>query len=143
MYDERTVPEMQKFICLCVCAEMQKFIGSFLFSWDLDMYDERTVPEMQKFICLCVCAEMQKFIGSLFFSWDVDMYDERTDLPALTNTSDLNEELGQVSLFLEVKFGFCQFLLRNCLYLFGGGVSFSLQDVRHASKFLIFLHFFF
>ena len=119
---------MQKFICLRViglpvCAEMD---------------DERTVPEMQKFICLCVCAEMQKFIGSLFFSWDVDMYDERTDLPALTNTSDLNEELGQVSLFLEVKFGFCQFLLRNCLYLFGDGVSFSLQDVRHASKFLIF-----
>jgi len=28
--------------------------------------------------------------------WDVEMYDPETDEPAKANTSDLNEELGQV-----------------------------------------------
>ena len=40
---------------------------------------------------------MQKFFGSLFFNYDVEMYDEYLNEPATANTSDLNEELGQVS----------------------------------------------
>lgn len=46
---------------------------------------------------LIVLTEMQKFVGAMFFRWDLDMYDERHDLRAQANTSDLNEELGQVS----------------------------------------------
>ena len=42
-------------------------------------------------------SELQKFIGSMFFNWDLDMYDPEMDEPARANTSDLNEELGQVS----------------------------------------------
>ena len=41
-------------------------------------------------------SELQKFIGSMFFNWDLDMYDPEMDEPARANTSDLNEELGQV-----------------------------------------------
>lgn len=41
-------------------------------------------------------TEMQKFFGSLFFAWDLEMYDFVSDIPAKVNTSDLNEELGQV-----------------------------------------------
>ena len=33
----------------------------------------------------------------MFFEWDVEMYDAQTNEPAKANTSDLNEELGQVS----------------------------------------------
>ena len=40
---------------------------------------------------------MQKFLGSMFFGVDAKMYDESLDERALANTSDLNEELGQVS----------------------------------------------
>lgn len=29
--------------------------------------------------------------------WDVDLYDSDTNQPCIVNTSDLNEELGQVS----------------------------------------------
>ena len=33
----------------------------------------------------------------MFFDWDLDMYDPVTNERAKANTSDLNEELGQVS----------------------------------------------
>ena len=34
--------------------------------------------------------------GKIFFEWDIEMYDPKTDEPAKANTSDINEELGQV-----------------------------------------------
>ena len=41
-------------------------------------------------------AELMKLGGKLFFEWDLQMYDEGIDEPAKANTSDINEELGQV-----------------------------------------------
>lgn len=41
---------------------------------------------------------MQKFLGSFFIGWDLDLYHEETNQRAQVNTSDLNEELGQVEL---------------------------------------------
>lgn len=43
-----------------------------------------------------VTVEMQKFLGSYFISWDEEMFDEELGEGAQVNTSDLNEELGQV-----------------------------------------------
>ncbi|CAH8667518.1 unnamed protein product [Heterobilharzia americana] len=48
-------------------------------------------------ISLYVTIEMQKFIGSLFFEWDLNLFDERINERAKANTSDLIEEMGQVS----------------------------------------------
>lgn len=48
-------------------------------------------------ISLYVTVEMQKFLGSFFIGWDLDLYHEESDQKAQVNTSDLNEELGQVS----------------------------------------------
>ncbi|XP_048514856.1 phospholipid-transporting ATPase IF-like isoform X2 [Athalia rosae] len=56
-------------------------------------------------ISLYVTAEMQKFVSSLFFAWDNDMYDKESDQSALANTSDLNEELGQVEYLFSDKTG--------------------------------------
>ncbi|XP_076762998.1 phospholipid-transporting ATPase IF [Xylocopa sonorina] len=56
-------------------------------------------------ISLYVTIELQKFLSSFFFSWDIDMYDEATNQPALTNTSDLNEELGQIEYLFADKTG--------------------------------------
>ncbi|XP_072764277.1 phospholipid-transporting ATPase IF isoform X2 [Anoplolepis gracilipes] len=56
-------------------------------------------------ISLYVTVELQKFFGSLFFGWDLDMYDAASDQPALVNTSDLNEELGQVEYLFTDKTG--------------------------------------
>lgn len=43
---------------------------------------------------------MQKFLGSFFIGWDLDLYHEESDQKAQVNTSDLNEELGQVRVTL-------------------------------------------
>ncbi|XP_018398443.1 PREDICTED: probable phospholipid-transporting ATPase IF [Cyphomyrmex costatus] len=56
-------------------------------------------------ISLYVTVELQKFLGSFFFGWDLDMYDKDNDQPALTNSSDLNEELGQVEYLFTDKTG--------------------------------------
>ena len=34
----------------------------------------------------------------MFFRWDIEMFDVQTNEPAKANTSDINEELGQVSI---------------------------------------------
>lgn len=47
-------------------------------------------------VSMYVTVEMQKFLGSFFISWDKEMYDVSCNEGALVNTSDLNEELGQV-----------------------------------------------
>ncbi|XP_068732876.1 LOW QUALITY PROTEIN: phospholipid-transporting ATPase IF-like [Montipora capricornis] len=56
-------------------------------------------------ISLYVTVELQKFIGALFFAWDLKMYQEDTDEHAIANTSDLNEELGQVEYVFTDKTG--------------------------------------
>ncbi|XP_029155219.1 probable phospholipid-transporting ATPase IF isoform X3 [Nylanderia fulva] len=56
-------------------------------------------------ISLYVTVELQKFLGSFFFGWDLDMYDADSDQPALANSSDLNEELGQVEYLFTDKTG--------------------------------------
>ncbi|XP_022095115.1 probable phospholipid-transporting ATPase IF isoform X2 [Acanthaster planci] len=56
-------------------------------------------------ISLYVTIELQKFLGSLYFGWDLDIYDPKADLRAKANTSDLNEELGQVEYMFTDKTG--------------------------------------
>ncbi|XP_043667422.1 phospholipid-transporting ATPase IF-like isoform X2 [Vespula pensylvanica] len=56
-------------------------------------------------ISLYVTIEVQKFLGSAFFKWDIDLYDKASDQAALSNTSDLNEELGQVEYLFTDKTG--------------------------------------
>uniref|UniRef100_A0AAY4EPR5 P-type phospholipid transporter n=1 Tax=Denticeps clupeoides TaxID=299321 RepID=A0AAY4EPR5_9TELE len=80
-------------------SKILKFISDFLAF--LVLYNF-IIP-----ISLYVTVEMQKFLGSFFIGWDLDLYHEETDQKAQVNTSDLNEELGQVlrnreeSLFLK------------------------------------------
>lgn len=51
-------------------------------------------------ISLYVTIEFQKFFGSRFFGWDLELYDSEIDERALANTSDIPEEMGQVSEYL-------------------------------------------
>lgn len=56
-------------------------------------------------ISLYVTIELHKFLGSFFLEWDNDLYDEITDQQCIVNTSDLNEELGQVNILFSDKTG--------------------------------------
>lgn len=55
---------------------------------------------------------MQKFLGSFFIGWDLDLYHEESGQKAQVNTSDLNEELGQVMTLL-ICFLTCYFNQNN------------------------------
>ena len=48
-------------------------------------------------ISLYVTMEVQKFFGSFLLERDLDLYDGMSNQPAVLNTSDLMEELGQVT----------------------------------------------
>ena len=56
-------------------------------------------------ISIYVTLEVQRVIGSMFIIWDRDLYDPATDEPAKVNSSDLNEELGQIDLLFTDKTG--------------------------------------
>ena len=56
-------------------------------------------------LSMYVTIELQRFIGSEFFQWDLEMYDETTNEPAKVNSSDLNEDLGQIEYLFSDKTG--------------------------------------
>jgi phospholipid-translocating ATPase len=41
--------------------------------------------------------------GAFFLEWDPHLFDIETNQPCIVNTSDLNEELGQVSSFATLE----------------------------------------
>lgn len=48
-------------------------------------------------ISLQVSLEFVKFAQAFYINWDEDMYHKETNQHAIARTSNLNEELGQVS----------------------------------------------
>ncbi|XP_023688666.1 phospholipid-transporting ATPase IF isoform X2 [Paramormyrops kingsleyae] len=78
-------------------SQILKFISDFLAF--LVLYNF-IIP-----ISLYVTVEMQKFLGSFFIGWDLDLYHMESDQKAQVNTSDLNEELGQVEYVFTDKTG--------------------------------------
>ena len=68
---------------LSIASILLKGGGDYYYHW------------LTGFFLFCF-TEFQKFFGSMFFGWDVEMYDSEKNERAIANTSDLNEELGQV-----------------------------------------------
>eukprot|EP01147_Barroeca_monosierra_P001442 gene1442-4602_t len=72
--------------------------------------------------------ELQKMAGFLLIRWDIDMYDPIHDEPALARTSDLMEDVGQISYVFadktgtltenEMVFKYCN-IGTTCLSVFG------------------------
>ncbi|XP_058515030.1 phospholipid-transporting ATPase IG isoform X6 [Ochotona princeps] len=89
-YNQKTQKERETFKVLKMFTDFLSFMVLFNFIIPVSMY---------------VTVEMQKFLGSFFISWDKDFYDEEINEGALVNTSDLNEELGQVDYIFTDKTG--------------------------------------
>ncbi|XP_028315119.1 phospholipid-transporting ATPase IG isoform X3 [Gouania willdenowi] len=89
-YNEKTQREKDTNLYLKMFTDFLSFMVLFNFIIPVSMY---------------VTVEMQKFLGSFFIGWDKDFYDPEIKEGALVNTSDLNEELGQVEYVFTDKTG--------------------------------------
>uniref|UniRef100_A0A2K5DKY6 Phospholipid-transporting ATPase n=1 Tax=Aotus nancymaae TaxID=37293 RepID=A0A2K5DKY6_AOTNA len=89
-YNQKTESERQRNLFLKAFTDFLAFMVLFNYIIPVSMY---------------VTVEMQKFLGSYFITWDEDMFDEETGEGPLVNTSDLNEELGQVEYIFTDKTG--------------------------------------
>ncbi|XP_024918736.1 phospholipid-transporting ATPase IG isoform X4 [Cynoglossus semilaevis] len=89
-YNQKTQREKDTNIYLKMFTDFLSFMVLFNFIIPVSMY---------------VTVEMQKFLGSFFIAWDKDFYDPEIKEGALVNTSDLNEELGQVEYVFTDKTG--------------------------------------
>ncbi|TNM94355.1 hypothetical protein fugu_002531 [Takifugu bimaculatus] len=89
-YNQRTETERQRHIVIRAFTDFLAFMVLFNYIIPVSMY---------------VTVEMQKFLGSYFIMWDDEMFDEDLGERAVVNTSDLNEELGQVEYIFTDKTG--------------------------------------
>ncbi|XP_077434412.1 phospholipid-transporting ATPase IG isoform X2 [Vanacampus margaritifer] len=89
-YNEKTQKEKDTNVYLKMFTDFLSFMVLFNFIIPVSMY---------------VTVEMQKFLGSFFITWDKDFFDPEIKEGALVNTSDLNEELGQVEYVFTDKTG--------------------------------------
>ncbi|AWO95716.1 Phospholipid-translocating ATPase [Scophthalmus maximus] len=89
-YNQRTESEKQRHIVIRAFTDFLAFMVLFNYIIPVSMY---------------VTVEMQKFLGSYFIMWDDEMFDEELGERAVVNTSDLNEELGQVEYVFTDKTG--------------------------------------
>ncbi|XP_064263907.1 phospholipid-transporting ATPase IH isoform X4 [Passer domesticus] len=89
-YNQKTEPEKKRNLFLQAFTDFLAFMVLFNYIIPVSMY---------------VTVEMQKFLGSYFIAWDEEMFDEGTGEGPLVNTSDLNEELGQIEYVFTDKTG--------------------------------------
>ncbi|XP_007555549.1 probable phospholipid-transporting ATPase IH isoform X1 [Poecilia formosa] len=89
-YNHRTENERQRHVVIRAFTDFLAFMVLFNYIIPVSMY---------------VTVEMQKFLGSYFITWDEEMFDEELGQGAQVNTSDLNEELGQVEYVFTDKTG--------------------------------------
>ncbi|XP_018598718.1 phospholipid-transporting ATPase IG-like isoform X1 [Scleropages formosus] len=89
-YNPKTQQERDTNLYLKMFTDFLSFMVLFNFIIPVSMY---------------VTVEMQKFLGSFFITWDKDFFDPEVQEGALVNTSDLNEELGQVEYIFTDKTG--------------------------------------
>ncbi|KAJ3584846.1 hypothetical protein NHX12_015341, partial [Muraenolepis orangiensis] len=89
-YNNRTDAERERHIAIRAFTDFLAYMVLFNYIIPVSMY---------------VTVEMQKFLGSYFIMWDDDMWDKELGERAIVNTSDLNEELGQVEYVFTDKTG--------------------------------------
>uniref|UniRef100_A0A673XFZ9 Phospholipid-transporting ATPase n=1 Tax=Salmo trutta TaxID=8032 RepID=A0A673XFZ9_SALTR len=117
------------YLCILISKAVINTVLKYVWQWPADhdqpWYNHRTEIDRERHVIraftdflafmvlfnyiipvsMYVTVEMQKFLGSYFIAWDKDMYDDEMGEGAQVNTSDLNEELGQVEYVFTDKTG--------------------------------------
>uniref|UniRef100_A0A8C7K6Y4 Phospholipid-transporting ATPase n=1 Tax=Oncorhynchus kisutch TaxID=8019 RepID=A0A8C7K6Y4_ONCKI len=117
------------YLCILISKAVINTVLKYAWQWSADhdqpWYNHRTEIDRERHVIraftdflafmvlfnyiipvsMYVTVEMQKFLGSYFIAWDKDMYDDELGEGAQVNTSDLNEELGQVEYVFTDKTG--------------------------------------
>lgn len=86
-------------------------------------------------ISLVVTIEFVRLIQGQFMTYDVEMYDQEKDMPAKVQTSNLNEELGQVSFVFSDKTGTLTENVMTFRKFAVGSQSFDIKDCDQNSIF--------
>ncbi|CAG7720170.1 unnamed protein product [Allacma fusca] len=79
-------------------------------------------------ISLYVTVELQKFFGSKFFVYDIEMTYPVSENPPLCNTSDLNEELGQIEYLFTDKTGTLTENIMQFRHVSVGGINYDFIE---------------
>uniref|UniRef100_A0A8C5GFN2 Phospholipid-transporting ATPase n=1 Tax=Gouania willdenowi TaxID=441366 RepID=A0A8C5GFN2_GOUWI len=97
------------YLCILISKAVINTVLKYAWQWSPDRdepwYNHRTEIEVIRAFTDFLAFMMQKFLGSYFITWDEEMYDEELGEGAQVNTSDLNEELGQVEYVFTDKTG--------------------------------------
>ncbi|XP_058977981.1 phospholipid-transporting ATPase IF-like [Musca domestica] len=96
-------------------------------------------------ISMYVTIELYRVMAGQFIRWDVQLYDEEINEPCMVNTTNLNEELGQINILFSDKTGTLtknEMILQQCSiggrkYVYRGNYleDEETQDVMDLDKF--------
>ena len=79
-------------------------------------------------ISLIVTMEVVKFFQAQFIQWDTEIYDQTKDLPTKVQTSNLNEQLGQVDYVFSDKTGTLTCNLMEFKKMSIGNISYGIDS---------------
>lgn len=82
-------------------------------------------------ISLMVTLELVKFFQALFIQWDIDIYDTERDIPTKVQSSNLNEQLGQVKYVFSDKTGTLTCNLMEFKKMSIGNESYGSDNCNH------------
>lgn len=85
-------------------------------------------------ISLLVTLEIVKFMQAVFISWDATIYDEAKDMPTKVQSSNLNEELGQVEYIFSDKTGTLTQNIMEFKKMCVGQYSYGRDDAQSAAS---------
>jgi phospholipid-transporting ATPase len=79
-------------------------------------------------ISLLVTLEIVKFWQARFIGWDADMYSVEKDMPTKVQSSNLNEELGQIKYIFSDKTGTLTCNVMDFRKMSAGPISYGVSE---------------